>query len=204
MSMGSGTMAVRIATFASTVTAHTVAAHLEQHGIPARVIGDTLTDTLNHIGAVAQVDVVISAEQAPQALELINDLLTQQKSRPNSPWEATTQWRCAGCSELNEWSFDECWSCQTVRPETPEIVEVIPETVDLPSEFVSSATTEDSPYRPPEWRDQQPRRTTRREELRRRAMRGFILSPLFWPLFPVALVLFIRSLAAEEEPTSDN
>ena len=89
--------------------AHLVKTVLEEVGIEARVVGDHLQNAIGDLPAAAIAPRVwVRTENFDQARKIIAD----QHARRQSNAPPATRWKCAGCGESNEPSFEICWQCQ--------------------------------------------------------------------------------------------
>jgi hypothetical protein len=92
--------------------AHFIKTALEEAGVEAHVVGDHLQNAVGDLPAVAIAPRVwVNAENFDRARTIIAD--TQARHQPGAT--PASQWKCAGCSETNEPSFEICWNCQAAR-----------------------------------------------------------------------------------------
>ncbi|MEZ6058747.1 MAG: hypothetical protein R3C19_00125 [Planctomycetaceae bacterium] len=148
---------VRIMTYASSHTAQIARAALEADGIRSVTVGDDSNASHALLGGAAQeVHLLVSKDQIEPALAILERLEREWSGNRFSQWDSERNlgWVCSGCGEVNEHSFDECWSCEAVRPANPELAP-LPDDDQKPriqtteSAVVTSNEADDSPYRVP-------------------------------------------------------
>jgi len=102
---------VRVYRAANSAEAHLLKGLLEQHGMPVRMFGESLSGGLGDLPAeVMQVDIEVPVGYRQYARELIEEY--------EGRGTAAAAWTCARCSESNPPSLDVCWNCGTGKETT--------------------------------------------------------------------------------------
>lgn len=86
---------------------------LEEAGIAARVVGDTLTGMIP-LGEETAPRVWVFRRDETRAREFIAEY-EQGHRRPHADDQPAEMWRCPNCGEEVETDLDLCWNCQTPR-----------------------------------------------------------------------------------------
>ena len=96
-----------------TMEAAFVVAMLNDHDIPATVLGELLGVARGELPATMQTQpaVFVPAENLQQAAHVLQAWLSGELA------EKQPDWTCPGCGELIEGQFGLCWNCQTPRPQ---------------------------------------------------------------------------------------
>ena len=94
--------------------AHAVRNLLEESGIPARAVGDSLLEVLP-VGQIGPIDVWAPTADAARARDIVAGWTAH---RAQAPAADQTPWRCPKCGEEVEGDFDVCWNCE--EPRYPE------------------------------------------------------------------------------------
>lgn len=182
---------VRIEIYANPHQAELDAALLRSHGLECRVTGNDISTTLSWYGlAVAKVELWTAAENADAAAQLLKERAETSSLKRNLQLGKDPDWVCPSCGEASGSSFDECWACGEVRPETPEQRPADTELtrVQLQESVESEVSVDPSPYRSPAIIRSRLRLTSG-DELVRRATRSAILALSFPPLSVYSLHL---------------
>ncbi len=94
--------------------AHFLRDLLEEQGIKARVVGDTLTGMIP-AGEVTAPRVWVFRSDEIRARELLDEYeRVHRRPHPDEAPSAET-WKCPTCGEEVETEFELCWNCQTPR-----------------------------------------------------------------------------------------
>ncbi|MEW4455063.1 DUF2007 domain-containing protein [Bremerella sp. JC817] len=101
----------RVASFGNPAEAHQLKAVLEEQGIRAFVEGDEIKTALSYIGAIGDVNVIVSSADIPAAAEVLEQLRQEADHRPGEAWF------CGECQEVVDAGFDVCWKCGQSRDE---------------------------------------------------------------------------------------
>ncbi len=107
---------VRLYIAPSAMDAHHLRAILEEQGISAKVIGETLRGAWPEIPATASTlpSIWVDREHAERAMAIVRQFIeTNLEGQPPSD---STPWDCPRCGEQLEGQFLSCWSCGTARP----------------------------------------------------------------------------------------
>ena len=161
---------------------------LVAHGMKCAVTGDLIADTLALYGnAVAKVDLWVDGQRANEAVEILDELHTVDRSVDHWGSGSQSDWRCRQCDEVSGQGFDECWSCSTDRSADARLVPA--EEIVLPAE--AEVRQDESPYRVPP-SDNAVAIDENSDELTARAFRAAIFG-VYYP-FPIALYAAYLSL----------
>lgn len=103
---------IKVYTSDDRVLVHHLKNILEAEGIECRIKNDQI-HTL--AGEVPAVEIwpeiwVIDENVAARAIQIVNDARMDPPASGN-------RWTCAGCGEVHEPQFTECWNCGAARPE---------------------------------------------------------------------------------------
>lgn len=91
-------------TFLNPIDAEYWCTVLKDAGIQAFVDGAATGTALSHVGtALGGVKLLVSQKEFPIAKQIYVDRKTKDTDLP--------QWKCSGCSEINEGNFEFCWNC---------------------------------------------------------------------------------------------
>ncbi len=140
---------VQIDTFFDGVAAHQAKSWLNQEGIPAFVEGAHANSGLYIGSALAGVKLLVAADDKERACNLLQQYHTDGYDR--------TSWFCGSCQEVNEPSFDLCWSCgenredvEALKP-TPSL-RIQPENDESPDKNLNlpEPIETGNPYQPPQ------------------------------------------------------
>jgi hypothetical protein len=95
--------------------AHHLRVQLEQIGITAVVLGETLGSGRGDLPMTQETlpGVFVNKEDLKPALAFVRDYVSQQSAATR---QDTPAWTCSGCGEQIEGQFDFCWQCETPRP----------------------------------------------------------------------------------------
>lgn len=126
----------RIYTAADPVHARLIVGCLAQHGIAAKVLGESLWSIQGELPVEGPGVWVVNPDDAERALELISeqespgnpthcrscgyDLRSTFAARCpecGEPFQSLEDWTCPACGETCEGQFTQCWSCGADRPE---------------------------------------------------------------------------------------
>ncbi len=107
------TQVVEIYAASSSTEAHLLLNRLAEHGIVARVVGDTPLSAVGEVvvGYTTSPRIWVSAEHA----EAARDLLAKWKKDASTCTQAS--WKCPICTAEVDAGFEVCWSCQRWRDE---------------------------------------------------------------------------------------
>ncbi len=107
---------VRVYIARDAMDAHHLRAMLEDQGISAKVIGESLRAAWAQIPATASTlpAVWVDKEDAERALPVVDQFT--KTNIEGQPASGTTPWDCPKCGEHLEGQFIACWSCGTPRP----------------------------------------------------------------------------------------
>ena len=101
--------------------AHLVEDLLRSNGIDARVVGESLLNTIpgsSIIPGTAPEVWISNPGQAESALELIRRFSFGEPL----PESSGPSWQCPKCSEILESQFSACWKCGTAKPSSTSAV----------------------------------------------------------------------------------
>ena len=96
---------------------HAVRGVLEEAGIRARVIGESLATMYGLVltGASVSPRVCVFASHESRARQVIAAWEEQRRADPTSG----ASWGCPQCGEEVEGNFDICWNCQSPKADLP-------------------------------------------------------------------------------------
>lgn len=107
---------IEVYSAADIAEAHFLQSMLEDAGIKARVVGDTLSG-LPPLGEMIAPRVWVFQPDEACARELLAEYeRVHRRPHPDDDRPAET-WKCPTCGEAVEADFDLCWNCQTPRKE---------------------------------------------------------------------------------------
>ncbi len=89
--------------------------HLEQEGIEAQIMGETLSFARGDLPLTPQTmpSLHVAEQDLQRACEIVYRLLDHQPDADGPTWP------CPNCSEQVEPQFAQCWNCGETRPESP-------------------------------------------------------------------------------------
>ncbi len=113
---------VKLLTAPSATEAHFVRAHLENAGIHATVLGESLQAGVGPITSEVSMlpSVYVEADDADRAAAAMRDF--EESATRNDDSGMLTAWTCPACNEVVEGQFTSCWNCGTERG-SPELSE---------------------------------------------------------------------------------
>lgn len=94
---------------------------LLREGIPCEVVGDDLATSLSWFGtAVTKVDLLVGKNDVEQAGQILLAEDQQFFGHQHDQWgiDSRLGWVCENCDEVNDTTFDLCWSCKADRSPT--------------------------------------------------------------------------------------
>ncbi len=84
---------------------------LDTNGISSFLKNENMQSYGVGVGSISWPELWLhDAKQEDKAVVLINQSL-------DSDSQASEEWSCAGCSEMNEGQFNLCWKCNQARPD---------------------------------------------------------------------------------------
>ncbi len=199
----------RVRTYSSPNIAQLAHAALQNHGLHCAIDGDQISTTLSYYGgAVNRVNLLVRAEDAARASEILDQFDADLNQPDQQPWDTQGQdqgWLCAECGEVNAMAFDECWSCHRDRPGNPEFGLLETDSADIRIEERPGsaapipAPENDSPYRAPR-SSHAVVKVAPQKDLVRRTVRTSIIAVFFAPLVIYSLYLVAQCLAYSKVP----
>jgi hypothetical protein len=97
-----------------TPEAHALRDRLNEAGIPAAVMGESLHH--GHGLPITTPTVWVGERYLEKARSVLAEFIAQRRHAAAEPAEDAC-WTCPGCGERIEDQFDVCWNCQAARPE---------------------------------------------------------------------------------------
>ncbi|MDG2126995.1 MAG: DUF2007 domain-containing protein [Fuerstiella sp.] len=191
-----------IATYGSAPIAHLASAMLQSHGIRAAVAGDQIAEALGYLGvAISTVELLVHDEDSDAAGQLLSEWELKRSLPKQDHWgnEYRMGWLCGHCSEINQQTFDSCWSCSAARRQDAKLVPLPDDTnaiPDPPHAIAASENPDPSPFRIPTVEDLPAVNT----KLATRTFRSAVLG-LAFPLLAVYSFGLAWKCLAEGRPT---
>ncbi len=195
---------VCILTYRSSQAAYIGQATVEAAGIPCRVTNDDSSTTHPWLGGSSQeVYLQVPATQVQQAIAALDAFEIESRASRFDAWDTERQhgWVCDSCREVNERTFDECWSCQSVRPENPELAplpvdeDIKPQVEAVANAFETDPEADDSPYRVPLSMSPAAVDLPVDKDLERRILRTAVVGLFIAPFALYSAYLIVRSLS---------